>query len=305
VVELDLTGKVALVTGGSYGLGVVWATALADAGADVALTARSEDLLEKVAIDLSNTGREVSIHPGDVTIEAEVDRVVAGALSHHGKIDILVNNAGISDTTGQSSEQTTSEHFRRAIDVDLLGVWHYARQAGRHMLERRSGSIINIASICGMGATEFANPAYHASKAAVINLTRQLAGEWADRGVRVNAISPRYFMSEMIREPLELTGTKPWIESRTPMRRFGEHHELAGPLVFLASDAASYVTGINLAVDGGFSAMIGAGQLQAPWQLWNRPGPISADGLYPGITELPAGIMRQGIPGFHFPAEDT
>jgi NAD(P)-dependent dehydrogenase (short-subunit alcohol dehydrogenase family) len=254
---------------------------------------------------LSGSGREVSTHPGDVTVEADVDRVVAGAISHHGKLDILVNNAGISDATGRSSEQTTSEHFRRALDVDLLGVWHYARQVGRHMLDRRSGSIINIASICGMGATETANPAYHASKAAVINLTRQLAGEWADRGVRVNAISPGWFMSEMVREALELTGTKPWIESRSPMRRMGDHHELSGPLVFLASDAASYVTGINLAVDGGYSAMIGAAQLQAPWQLWNRPGPISPDGLYSGITDLPTGIMRQGIPGFHFPTEDT
>ena len=141
------------------------------------------------------------------------------------------------------------------------------------MLERQSGSIINIASICGMGGTEFANPAYHASKAAVIQLTRQLAGEWADRGVRVNAISPGFFMSEMIREGLELTGTKAWIESRNPMRRMGEHQELAGPLVFLASDASSYVTGINMAVDGGHSAMIGAGQLQAPVAAVEPTGP--------------------------------
>ena len=304
MVEPSLKGKVALVTGGSYGLGVVFATALAEAGADVALTARSEDLLEQVAVELSDTGREVSTHPGDVTVEADVARVVAGAVRHHGKIDVLVNNAGINENTGRSSEQTSNEHFRHALEVDVLGVWHYAREVGRHMLERRSGSIVNIASICGMGGTEFANPAYHAAKAAVIQLSRQLAGEWADRGVRVNAISPGFFMSEMIREALELTGTRAWIESRNPMRRMGEHAELAGPLLFLASDASSYVTGINLAVDGGHSAMIGAGQLQAPWQLWNRPGPIAADALYGGITELPPGILREGIPGFHYPAED-
>jgi gluconate 5-dehydrogenase len=304
-VELNLKGKVALVTGGSYGLGVVFARALAEAGADVALTARSADLLEKVAVELSDTGREITAHPGDVTVEADVERVVAGAVGRHGKVDVLVNNAGISDNTGISSEQTSNEHFRRALEVDVLGVWHYTRAVGRHMLERQSGSIVNIASICGMGGTEFANPAYHASKGAVIQLTRQLAGEWADRGVRVNAISPGFFMSEMIREAMELTGTRAWIESRTPMRRLGEHGELVGPLLFLASDASSYVTGVNLAVDGGHSAMIGAGQLQAPWQLWNRPGPVGAGGLYPGVTELPPGILREGIPGFHFPADDA
>src|SRR5438128_39976 len=145
--ELSLKGKVALVTGGSYGLGVVWANALAESGADVALTARSAGLLEDVAAQLAETGQTVSTHPGDVT-------------ARHGHIDILVNNAGINEPTGRSSEQTTSEHFRHAIDVDLIGVWHYCRAVGRHMLERQTGSIINIASICGMGATEFANPAY-------------------------------------------------------------------------------------------------------------------------------------------------
>lgn len=301
----DLSGKVALVTGGSYGLGVVWATALAQAGADIALTARSRDLLEQVAAELrSSTGRTVTTHTGDVTSDADVERVVADAAKAHGHIDILVNNAGVSENTGKSSEQTSSEHFRHAVDVDLVGVWNYAREVGRHMLGRGSGSIINIASICGMGATEFANPAYHASKAAVIALTRQLAAEWADRGVRVNAISPGFFMSEMVREGLELTGTRPWIDSRNPMRRMGEHTELVGPIVFLASDAASYVTGINLPVDGGHSTVIGSAQLQVPWQLWNRPGPIRPEATYQGLTDLPPGILREGIPGFHFPADE-
>ncbi len=300
----DLTGKVALVTGGSYGLGVVWATALAEAGADIALTARSAALLKEVAAALRSTGRTVTVHPGDVTNEDDVRRVMAEAVSAHGHVDVLVNNAGISENTGRSSEQTTTEHFRHAVDVDLIGVWNYAREAGIHMLERGSGSIINVSSICGMGATEFANPAYHAAKAAVIGLTRQLAAEWADRGVRVNSISPGFFMSEMIREALEMMGTRPWIESRNPMRRMGEHHELAGPVVFLASDAASYVTGVNLAVDGGHSAVMGMSQLQAPWQLWNRPGPVRASEVYAGIAPLPEYIPRQGVAGFHFPADE-
>lgn len=302
----DLSGKVGLVTGGSYGLGVVWAEALAAAGADIALTARSSELLEQVATSIrQSTGRNVSVHTGDVTSEADAERICAAAIAEHGHIDVLVNNAGVSEATGKSSEQTTTEHFRHAIDVDLIGVWNYARTVGRHMLERGSGSIINIASICGMGATEFANPAYHAAKGAVIQLTRQLGAEWADRGVRVNAISPGFFMSEMVREALELTGTRPWVESRTPMRRMGNHDELAGPIVFLASDASSYVTGVNLPVDGGHSSVIGMSQLQAPWQLWNKPGPVRGSDTFPGITELPPGIPRQGIPGFHYPADDV
>jgi NAD(P)-dependent dehydrogenase (short-subunit alcohol dehydrogenase family) len=301
----DLRGTTALITGGSYGLGVVWANALAAAGADIALTARSADLLDAVAAELSSThGVQVTAHVGDVTNDADVDRVVAETLAAHGNIDVLVNNAGINENTGKSSEQTTNEHFRHALDVDLMGVWMYARAVGRHMLERGSGSIINIASICGMGATEFANPAYHVSKAGVIQLTKQLATEWADRGVRVNAISPGFFMSEMIREAMEMTGTRSWIESRTPVRRLGEHTELAGPIVFLASSASSYVTGINMAVDGGFSAGIGYSQLQAPWQMWNRPGPINPDRLYQGIAPLPEGILREGIPGFHYAIEE-
>jgi NAD(P)-dependent dehydrogenase (short-subunit alcohol dehydrogenase family) len=299
-----LGGKTALITGASYGLGVVWATALAEAGADLALTARSTDLLEGVAKQIADsTGRTVTIHTGDVTVDADVERVTAEAVDAHGKVDVLVNNAGINEATGKSSEQTTSEHFRHAVEVDLIGVWNYAREVGRHMLDRGSGSIINIASICGMGATEFANPAYHAAKGAVIQLTRQLGVEWADRGVRVNAISPGFFMSEMIREPMELMGVRPWIDSRTPMRRMGEHPELGGPIVFLASDASAYITGINLPVDGGFSSVIGMSQLQAPWQLWNRPGPINEP--FTGLTDLPAGIMREGVPGLHYPIDEA
>ena len=112
-------------------------------------------------------------------------------------------------------------------------------------------------------------------------------------------------MSEMVREALELTGTKPWVESRTPMRRMGNHAELAGPVVFLASDAASYITGVNLPVDGGHSTVIGMSQFKTPWQLWNKPGPIRPDATYQGLAELPPGIMREGIPGFHFPVEHT
>jgi NAD(P)-dependent dehydrogenase (short-subunit alcohol dehydrogenase family) len=272
----------------------------------VAVTARSRELLDSVAAELRRKGVKASAHTGDVTNEADVERVVSEVVAEYGQIDVLVNNAGLNNSTGQPSEQTPNAAFRQVIDVDLIGVWQYAREVGRHMLARQSGSIINIASIIGMGGTEYVSPAYHASKAAVINLTRSLAVEWADRGVRVNCISPGYFMSEMIREALEITGTRIWVESRTPMHRMGDHHELAGPIVFLASDASSFVTGTNMAVDGGYSAVIGAPQLKTPWLQWTRPGPIpSKDVVFQGIAPLPDSMPREGIPGFHFPIEEA
>jgi NAD(P)-dependent dehydrogenase (short-subunit alcohol dehydrogenase family) len=298
----DLTGKTALVTGGSYGLGVVFAHALADAGADIALTARSTDLLEKNAAEIAAKGRKATAHTGDVTVLADVQRVVDEVLAAHGKIDVLVNNAGVSDTRGIASENVDADTFRRTIEVDLFGVWSYAQAVGRHMLERRSGSIINISSMLGSGGSEYVNPAYHAAKAAVNNLTRLLATEWGDRGVRVNSLSPGYFVSEMTRVIFEDLGLTPWVEGRTPLRRLGEDKDLIGPIVFLASDEAAYVTGANLLVDGGYSAVMGANQFQVPWHLWNVPSAIGE--TYPGMAPLPDTINQQGLPGVHFPIPD-
>ena len=298
----DLTGKTALVTGGSYGLGVVFAHALADAGADIAVTARSTELLENVKADIEAKGRKASAHTGDVTMLDDVNRVVGEVIAVHGQIDVLVNNAGVSDTRGIASENVDAETFRKTIEVDLFGVWNYAQAVGRHMLEHRSGSIINISSMLGVGGSEYVNPAYHAAKAAVINLTRLLATEWGDRGVRVNALSPGYFVSEMTRVIFETLGLTPWVEGRTPLRRLGEDKDLRGPIVFLASDEAAYVTGANLLVDGGYSAVMGANQFQVPWHLWNVPSAIGEN--YPGMAPLPDSIDQQGIPGVHFPIPD-
>lgn len=301
----DLSGKTALVTGASMGLGVTFANALADAGADVALTARSAELLEAGAAAIAAKGRKATWHPGDVTVVDDVKRVVAEAIEQHGKIDILVNNAGLSNLQGLVSEHAEHDVFRQIIDVDLMGVWHFAREIGPHMLERGSGSIINIASILGSGGSEFTVTAYIAAKGAVIQLTKQLAVEWADRNVRVNVVSPAYFVTEMTRTLFEMLGLAPWIESRTPMRRLGDPEaDLTGPIVFLASDASSYVTGLNLTVDGGWEASRGAWQLTPNNYFWNKdrmPVGTYYEGLVPNQFEQ----WKMGIPGLHYPMPEA
>ena len=302
----DLTGKVALVTGGSMGLGLTFSDTLAAAGADVALTARSTELLEQNAAGLRERhGRKVSVHSADVTDADAVAAVVASALEAHGRIDILVNNAGISDLRGLPSEHSDHETFRRVVEVDLFGLWYFTRDAGRHMLERGSGSIINIASILASGGSEFVNPWYYAAKGAVVQLTKVLAVEWADRNVRVNAISPGYFVTDMTRPIFEMLGMAPWIESRTPMRRLGDPDEdLRGPLLFLASDASSYVTGHNLFVDGGFDASRGAWQIPPSHFFWNKEAP-QVGATYPGLVPNDFEQWKHGIPGLHFPLPDA
>jgi gluconate 5-dehydrogenase len=301
----DLTGKVALVTGGSMGLGLTFSDTLAEAGADVALTARSAELLEENAAGLRERhGRKVTTHAGDVTVVEDVQRVVAETLEQHGRIDILVNNAGISDLRGLPSEWSDHETFRKVVDVDLFGVWAFTRETAPHMLERGSGSIINIASILGSGGSEFVNPWYYAAKGAVVQLGKLLAVEWADRNVRVNTISPGYFVTEMTKPLFDFLGMAPWIESRTPMRRLGDpEQDLRGPLLFLASDASSYVSGLNLFVDGAFDASRGAWQIPPSHFFWNKDHP-QAGTPYAGLVPNTFEQWKQGIPGLHFPLPD-
>ena len=298
----DLTGKVALVTGGSMGFGLTFSDVLAEAGADVALTARSAELLEANAVGLRQRhGRKVTTHAGDVTVVEDVQRVIAETLEQHGRIDILVNNAGISDLRGLPSEWSDHETFRKVVEVDLFGVWYFTRECAPHMLERGSGSIINIASILGSGGSEFVNPWYYAAKGAVVQLGKLLAVEWGDRNVRVNTISPGYFITEMTRPVFEMLGMAPWIESRTPMRRLGDpEKDLRGPLLFLASDASSYVSGLNLMVDGAFDASRGAWQIPPSHFFWNKDKPQAGtpyEGLLPNNFEE----WKKGIPGIHYP----
>lgn len=274
-----LDGKVALVTGASYGLGVQFATVLAQAGADLVITARSRDKLEQTQKLVEDLGRRCFVATGDVRVYEDVERVVQEGIEHYGDIDILVNNAGTGDPRGLPSELVEPERVRDDIETDLFGTWHFCRAIGAHMLRRGSGNIINLSSILGCAGNEHRTAGYITAKAGVNNLTRQLGIEWADRGVRVNALAPNYFMSEATRPMFEQSGMDYWVRSRTPMRRMGEPEDLVGPLLFLASEASSYLTGAIIPVDGGWTAGAGAAQKPAPFDDWNDGiVPVSPDG---------------------------
>ena len=303
----DLHGKVAIVTGGSYGFGPMFGDALAHAGANIVLTARSAELLDAEAAGIRERhGVEVLTVAADISVEADILRVVQSAIDTFSHIDVLVNNAGISDLRGLPSEHYDTETFKRIMDVDLVGLFVMSREVGRHMLARGSGSIINIASILGDGGGEYSLPSYSAAKGAVIQMSKQLAVEWADRGVRVNVISPNYFVTEMTRPVLEGLGMADWIRSRTPARRLGELDDLRGPIVFLASDESAYVTGLNMAVDGGFGASRGTFQMVPGHHSWNVSSGLGAVGdSYPGLVPLPREEWKMGIPGIHYPMPDA
>jgi NAD(P)-dependent dehydrogenase (short-subunit alcohol dehydrogenase family) len=264
-----LDGKVGLVTGGSYGLGVLFAEVLASAGADVALMARSAEGLEQTKKLVESHGRRCVAVMGDVTEFDDCQRAVDQTLAELGRLDILVNNAGWADDRLIRTERTEPEMFERMIKVDLIGLFYMTRAAAPAMLRAGRGSIINLSSIFGMAGSENRTAGYFAAKGGVNQLTRLLACEWGDRNVRVNALAPNFFMSEMTRSLLEDSGMADWMRSRTPMRRLGELDELVGPFLFLASDASSYVTGHVLTVDGGWSASGGYAQQPQPWDEWS------------------------------------
>ena len=190
----------------------------------------------------------------DVAREADVERLVAATRDRFGRVDVLLNNAGITEVVPAEDEPLAG--FQRVVDVNLTGVFLCAQRFGRVMLEAGAGSIVNVASVLGLvGSGQVPQAAYAASKGAVVNLTRELAAQWARRGVRVNALAPAWFASEMTGEMFESERSLAWIRNRTPMGRPGADDELVGPLLFLASDAASYVTGQVLAVDGGWTVV--------------------------------------------------
>jgi NAD(P)-dependent dehydrogenase (short-subunit alcohol dehydrogenase family) len=247
-----LSGRVAVVTGASSGLGVGFARALGQAGAHLVLAARRAERLEALASELGEAGVEVLPVACDVTVANQVEALKDACLERFGKVDVLINNAGTTEVV--PAEQESEEAFLRVLNVNLNGTFYCAQRFGRVMLEAGQGSIINVASIFGMvGSGSIPQAGYVASKGAVVNMTRELAAQWARRGVRVNAIAPGFFMSEMTEEMFSDERSMAWIRRKTPAGRPGEVEELAGAVVFLASDASSYIIGQTIAVDGGWT----------------------------------------------------
>ncbi len=246
----DLTGHVALITGGSRGLGEEIAEGLAEAGASLMLVARREQWLTPAVDSLRARGFRVEGAVCDVSQPDQVEAAVARTVEMHGKIDILVNNAGIA--WGQPAEDTPIDKWRMVLDTNLTGAFLFAQAAGRHMIAQRYGRILNIASINGMYGglilPETHISSYAASKAGLIGLTRELAVHWAEFNIRVNAIAPGYFQTRMTEKLWDLAEAK---MRTTPMRRPGREGELKGVAVFLAAPASDYITGQCLIVDGG------------------------------------------------------
>ena len=257
--RFSLKGKTAFVTGASYGLGVGFAKTLADAGANVVLAARSVDKLQDVAKEVDAMGVKTLVQACDVTDPASVKAAIAASWDAFGRVDILVNNAGVIAETGIMPERIPDEMFAQTMLTNVNGTFTCCREvASRQLADGKGGSIINIASVAGHGAQPHFPSAYQASKAAVINLTRNLAASWASRGVRVNALCPGWFPSEMTAPFFGLPDFWERVTAMTPMGRAGKDGELDGALLFLASDASSFVTGSAVTVDGGTSCTLGA-----------------------------------------------
>jgi NAD(P)-dependent dehydrogenase (short-subunit alcohol dehydrogenase family) len=241
-----LDGKVAIVTGASSGLGVAFATGLAEAGADIAICARRVEKLEETRGRVERIGRRCVAVPADVANPDDCTRVVAETVERLGKVDVLINNAGIG--TAVPATRETPDEFRRVIDINLNGSYFMAQACGRAMKD--GGSIVNIGSVLGSTTAFLPQAAYASSKAAIIGLTRDLAQQWTGRkGIRVNALAPGFFESEMTDQYPD--GYLDQMMFRVPAGRKGEAHELVAAAIFLASDASSYVTGALLPVDGG------------------------------------------------------
>jgi len=249
VTLFDLTGKKAIVTGASRGIGQAIAVALAGAGADLALVARSEDGLAATAAQVAGHGRKAFVVPADVTVAEAVDGAVAAALEQLGHVDVVVNNAGGSNFTVPFMDLRLPG-WDKLMKLNLTSAVYMCHAVGRHMLGRGQGSVINVASVAGVAGAPLLS-AYGAAKAGLVSLTKTLAVEWAAHGVRVNALCPGWTATDLNRNLWEDETASKATVADVPMRRWARPGEMAGAAVFLASDASSYMTGQALVIDGG------------------------------------------------------
>jgi len=253
----DLTGRVAFVTGCSSGLGVQMAKALASQGCNIVAVARRKNLIEEVAADITKTyGVKAIGVPCDITDTERVNAAVDEVLKVFGKIDILINNAG-TGSGATAAENVEDEQFEREIGIDLTGSFKVARAiAKKAMLPAGYGRIINISSMYGLVGNNIAPAAaYHAAKGGVVNLTRALAAEWGNKGITVNAICPGYFETPLTKETLDSEFFQQYAKTMIPLNRYGKEGELDTAAIFLSSPFSSYVNGVILPVDGGYTAM--------------------------------------------------
>ncbi len=252
----DLTGQVAVVTGCSTGLGVQMAKALANQGANIVALARRQNLIDEVAKELHDTyGVDTLAVSCDITSTEQVSAAVDKIMEKFGRIDILINNAGTGAVA--PAEDITDDQFAQEMNIDLFGTFKMAREiAKKAMIPAGYGRIINIASMYGMVGNKIAPASpYHAAKGGVVNLTRALAGEWGEKGITVNSICPGYFETPLTKETLQSEFFQNYARTMIPMSRYGKEGELDSAAIFLASPMSTYVNGVILPVDGGYTCM--------------------------------------------------
>jgi NAD(P)-dependent dehydrogenase (short-subunit alcohol dehydrogenase family) len=249
----DLTGKKVFITGASRGIGQAIAVAMAGAGADLSLVARSEDGLADTAARIAGFGRKAFVIPADVTQQEAVEQAAAGAIEQLGHVDVVVNNAGGSNFSVPFLDLRLPG-WDKLMKLNLTSAVYVCHALGGHLLGRRQGSVINVASMAGLVASPLLAP-YGAAKAGLISLTKSLAVEWAASGIRVNALCPGWTATELNRNLWEDETAGPATVATVPMHRWARPDEMSGPAVFLASEASSYMTGQVLVIDGGQTAM--------------------------------------------------